>query len=327
VHELTRALGERALLEYVQLDGELHAVTLVAGQCRLHRLGRSDEVSLELEYIRFALRRLASGSRSAVSHATALRALDHAGHRLDELLVTPLRDRIGDRSLVVIPTGALHAVPWATLPCCARRPVTVAPSATIWCRLASAPQVPRPGRVVLVAGPGLPDALREVEQLRVDYPDAECLTGEDATVAAVMAALERADLAHLAAHGRFRTDNPLLSSLVLTDGPLTVYDLEALARVPDCLVLSACDAGLSEIRPGDELMGLAAALFSLGARTLVAAVATIPDGETRPVALALHQELRAGKSPAEALAHTVARSALTDAALATARSFVCFGAG
>jgi tetratricopeptide (TPR) repeat protein len=327
VHELARALGERALLEYVQLDGELHAVTLVAGQCRLHRLGPPDEVSLELEYIRFALRRLTTGPGSAASHATALRALDHAGRRLDELLMTSLRDQIGDRPLVVIPTGTLHAVPWATLPGCARRPVTVAPSATIWCRLASAPRVARPRRVVLVAGPGLPDALREVEQLRAEYPDAECLTGADATVAAVTAALQRADLAHLAAHGRFRADNPLLSSLALTDGPLTVYDLEALARVPDGLVLSACDAGLSEIRAGDELMGLAAALFSLGARTLVAAVATIPDGETRPIALALHQSLRAGQSPARALAHTVTRPALTDAALATAKSFVCFGAG
>jgi tetratricopeptide (TPR) repeat protein len=325
--ELTGALGDRALLEYVQLDGELHAVTLVAGQCRLHRLGRSREVSGELEYIRFALRRLATGPGSALSRQTALRSLDHAGRRLEELLVAPVSSAIGDRPLVVVPTGALHAVPWATLPCCAQRPVTVAPSATIWCRLASAPPLPRPGRVVLVAGPGLPDALREVEQLRADYPDAECLTGQDATVAAVTAALERADLAHLAAHGRFRTDNPLLSSLALSDGPLTVYDLEALARVPDCVVLSACDAGLSEIRAGDELMGLAAALFSLGARTLVSAVATIPDGETRPIALALHRQLRDGRPPAEALAGTAARPALTDAALATARSFVCFGAG
>jgi CHAT domain-containing protein len=204
--------------------------------------------------------------------------------------------------------------------------VTVSPSAAIWRRIASRPGQRR-ARITLAAGPGLPEALREVEQLQAAYAGAECLTGGQATVAAVMEALERSDLVHLAAHGRFRADNPLLSSLALHDGPLTVYDLEAVERVPDCLVLSACDAGLSEVRPGDELMGLAAALFALGTRTLVAAVAPIPDGETRPLALGLHEALRAGHSPAEALALAAGRSDRTSRADATARSFVCFGAG
>jgi CHAT domain-containing protein/tetratricopeptide (TPR) repeat protein len=327
VRELGRRLGEHALMEYVRLDDELHVVTLVAGRCRLRRLGRPDEVTTELEYLRFALRRLAAGRGAATSQATTRQALNHAGVRLDELLIVPIRDEIGDRPLVVVPTGTLHAVPWSALPSCVGRPVTVAPSATIWHRIASLPDVDRSRRVALAAGPGLPDALREVERLQLDYPNAESLTGADATVAAVTAALESADLMHLAAHGRFRADNPLLSSLMLADGPLTVYDLEALSRVPDCLVLSACDAGLSEVRAGDELMGFAAALFSLGTRTLVAAVAPVPDGETRPFALAFHAELRAGMSPAKALARSVAQSAPTDAAFAASRSFVCFGAG
>ena len=81
------------------------------------------------------------------------------------------------------------------------------------------------------------------------------------------------------------------------------------------------------MQAGDELMGLAAALFSLGTRTLVAAVAPVPDGETRPVALAFHDELRAGRRPAEALARTITRLGETGMATTTAKSFVCFGAG
>jgi tetratricopeptide (TPR) repeat protein len=324
VRELARSLDGWALVEYVRLDDELYAVTVVAGRCRLHRLGLPEPVGTELEYLRFALRRIAAGGPAA-SRTTGHTILDHAGRRLDELLMGPVREEVGDRPLVVVPTGALHAVPWAALPSCAGRPVTVSPSATIWNRINSKPDVERP-RVILVAGPGLPDAHHEVEELQAGYADAECLTGADATVDAVTAALERADLVHLAAHGRFRTDNPLLSSLTLSDGQLTVYDLEAVRRVPGCLVLSACDAGLSEVQAGDELMGLAAALFSLGTRTLVAAVAPVPDGETRPVALAFHDELRAGRRPAEALARTVTRMGETGTALATAKSFVCFGA-
>ena len=105
---------------------------------------------------------------------------------------------------------------------------------------------------------------------------------------AVAAALDGAGLGHVAAHGRFRADNPFFSSLQLADGPLTVYDLEALRRAPTRLILSTCDSGLSAVRSGDELMGLAAAVFSLGARTLIASVVSISDAATRPLMLSLH---------------------------------------
>ena len=50
--------------------------------------------------------------------------------------------------------------------------------------------------------------------------------------ARVLAALDGAWLAHIAAHGRFRADSPLFSSLRMHDGPLTVYDFEQLHRAP-----------------------------------------------------------------------------------------------
>ena len=76
------------------------------------------------------------------------------------------------------------------------------------------------------------------------------LTGEAATAAAVLAALPHAGIAHLAAHGTFRRDNPLFSSLRLADGPLTVYDLQTLPGVPELVILAACDSGLSLVCPG-----------------------------------------------------------------------------
>jgi CHAT domain-containing protein len=120
-----------------------------------------------------------------------------------------------------------------------------------------------------VAGPGLEGAEREVVELASQYRSATVLTGAAATAEAVRSALDGAALVHVAAHGRFRADNPLFSSLTLADGPLTVYDLETVRRAPHTLVLSACESGLSDVRPGDELMGLAAALFSLNSRTLL----------------------------------------------------------
>ncbi|MFC4946126.1 CHAT domain-containing protein [Pseudonocardia sp. GCM10023141] len=62
---------------------------------------------------------------------------DRVGERLDALLLGPLADLCDGRELVVVPTGALHAVPWAALPSCAGRPVSVAPSAALCMRAAT----------------------------------------------------------------------------------------------------------------------------------------------------------------------------------------------
>jgi tetratricopeptide (TPR) repeat protein len=320
--ELSALLGERALVEVVALDRRLHAVVLAGGRLTLHGLGELREVTAEMAALRFGLRRLAFAHGSAASLEAAAGAVAYAAGRLDELLVGPLLERVGGRPLVLVPTGVLHALPWSALPSLQDRPVSVAPSAALWRRAAETASSSRDGRVVIVEGPELPGAAGEVAALARRYPDATCLVGPAATAAAVAQALDGAALAHVAAHGAFRVDNPLFSSLQLADGPLTVYDLEGLARAPRRLVLSACDAGLSGVRPGDELMGLAGALFALGMSTLVASVIPVPDAATKELMLALHRALQGGAGPAEALAR--ARSGQDPA---VAASFVCFGAG
>ena len=50
------------------------------------------------------------------------------------------------------------------------------------------------------------------------------------------------DLAHLACHGLFRSDNPLFSSLLLSDGPLTLYEVLNSGGVPRRVVLAACES-------------------------------------------------------------------------------------
>jgi CHAT domain-containing protein len=221
---------------------------------------------------------------------------------------------------VLVPTAALHATPWAELASCTGRPVTVAPSATLWHRCSAASGRRATGQPLLVAGPGLPEAAAEVRELAAAYPDAVCLVGEAATADAVASAFARAELAHFATHGRFRGDNPLFSALDVGDGPLTVYDLEAAGGVPDRLVLSACDSALGAVVAGEELMGLLSTLFTLGTRTVVGSVVPVRDDHTRELMVNLHACLRAGRSPAEALAECQAE-------LPSASAFVCFGAG
>ena len=47
-----------------------------------------------------------------------------------------------------------------------------------------------------------------------------------------------------AAHGVFRADSPMFSSLRLDDGPMTVHDVERLRRAPFRLILPSCESGL-----------------------------------------------------------------------------------
>lgn len=325
------ALGDRALVELVELDGQLVAIVIAGERPRLRHLGSMLEVTARMDHLRFALRRMVKGQGSDRSLQAAATALASASAGLDRLLWTPLEGDIAGRPLVVVPTGALHALAWASLPSCKGRSVVIAPSAAFWYRAAMAEAAGSisGGGMAFVAGPGLAGAESEVRELHRHYPASLCLSGQGANVTAVAEALDGCGLAHVAAHGTFRADNPLFSSLRMADGPLTVYDLEALGRAPDHLILSACDAARSAVRAGDELMGVTAALLALGTRTVIAAVTEVADEWTLKLMLAVHREFRAGVPLAMALAQAQVETGEEDdfAAQATAAAFVCLGTG
>jgi len=324
LHGLSGALGELALAEFVQLDDVLHAVTVVEGRVRLRRLGPLAPVRELLDRVPFALHRLARHKVAAASRGAAVAMLRHAAERLDAMLLAPLAEDIVDRPLLLVPTGPLQSLPWSILPSCAGRPVTVSPSAALWY---TARPLGATGHVAVVAGPDLPGARAEAAAVAAMY-QTTALDGAAATAEAVMAALNDAGLAHLAAHGRLHPHNPLFSALLLADGPLTVYDLERLDRVPPLVILAACDSGRPFVCAGDELLGLTATFLTHGARQIIASVTPIPDAETAPLMAAFHRLLLAGRSAAAALALAQEQAAAGDpAAMAAAAGFVCMGAG
>ena len=296
------------------------------GATRLHALGDAAEAREELDALRFALRRLSRRTTAQASKAAASEAASHAAGRLDDLLVRPLAAAIDERPLVLVPTGALHAMPWSIVPSLTGRALVVAPSAAAWGEAEARAGRVRRSRVTVAAGPGLPFAAVEARTVGALHGVAPLLA-EAATAQAVLTALDGADVAHLAAHGSFRADNPLFSSIHLADGPLTVYDLESLDEAPTLCVLSACDSGLSEVRAGDELMGLTATLLALGSATIVASVVTVPDEMGTRLMTAFHRELAAGVAPAQALVRAQAEVGDDHEAVAARAGFVCFGAG
>ncbi len=322
--EIAQALGDRALVEFVELDGALIATTLANGTLARHDLGSLTPAAEQLQWLRFALTRLAYLKRGAPQRAAIVADARCCAQELDERLARSLAAATGDRELVIVPTGSLHDVPWSILPSLQRRALVVSPSAATWWALQAPRRRPRRPKVVLVGGPRLRHATAEISAIRDLYPDHEALTGREAGAAAVLRALDGATVAHLACHGHFRSDSPLFSSLHLADGPLNVYDLHRLRRAPELIVLSACDLAVSDTHPGDELLGFAAALLDIGTRTIIASVVPVPDAPAKRLMVGLHRHLLAGASPALALA-------LAQTTLPTSGSplhgFICFGTG
>ncbi len=319
--ELAQALGSAALVEFVALDGNLIALSLVGERLQRHELGSVAAAQEDLDWLRFALARVTRRGQTPARRAVARAGAQASAQSLDQRLIAPLAPVIGQRELVLVPTGPLHELAWPMLPSLRGRPLVIAPSAASWMARQASPQRRR-GKIVLVAGPRLRHACNEVAGVRDLYANPVVLTGKEARVGAVMRALDGAAIAHLACHGHYRSDSPLFSSLELADGPLNVYELQRLSRPPDLIVLSACDLAISDTRPGDELLGFAAALIGMGARTIIASLVPVPDAAARRLMIALHRDLTAGRSPAVALAR--AQQALRSAESALT-GFVCLG--
>jgi CHAT domain-containing protein len=117
----------------------------------------------------------------------------------------------------------------------------------------------------------------EVAAVRAWFPESEVLLGADATRAATLERLPRADVMHFACHGFAVPSAPLESALVLaSDEQVTLRDMLSLrlanddARGPRLAILSACESS----RPGDalpdEVVSLAAGLLQAGLAGVVA---------------------------------------------------------
>jgi tetratricopeptide (TPR) repeat protein len=316
--ELRRVIGDAQLVFVASTGTALLAVVADRRSARSVVIDDLESVSELARRASHSLAKLAAvGTRPSVTaaqHRTFTTTVD----ALDALLLAPLGLNAPHVVLVLPPD--LLGVPWAAMPSLQGRPFTLAPSVSWWIDAASAPP-PTPESALIVAGPRLAEAEHEAQGVASCYRRAEVLLGSDATAARVGAALGRHDVVHFVAHGHFRHDNPLWSSIELADGPLTVYELERLGPVPPTVVLATCDSGISGTHSGAQLHGLAGTLLTMGARTIVAAIGALPDtAETRDAMITLHRDLASGVGASGSLhRHRIADrgSRLTAACLVT----------
>ncbi|HEX9352520.1 MAG TPA: hypothetical protein VF933_01695, partial [Streptosporangiaceae bacterium] len=132
LHAVRDSLAGAALVTYLRDGPVLRALVVAGDSAHLRTVGSyaaAQEAVLRLraDLDSQAGRALHGRLAAAISSATR-----HDAAAAGAAVLSPLLPDIGDRELVVVPTGILMTVPWAALPGCAGRPVTVAPSATVW---------------------------------------------------------------------------------------------------------------------------------------------------------------------------------------------------
>jgi len=236
--------------------------------------------------------------------------------RLHEQLVAPLG--LSDtEALVVVPHGPLHYLPFQALYgprgyMVEERPISYAPSASIWLHLLSK-ELPRRGQPLALGNPdlgtprlGLPGAQREVVNIKNLYPDAEIYLGAEATKQRLLVRAPSKDLLHVAAHAEVDEVDPLYSviRLAAADGATgqleahEIYDLNLTNM--SLTVLSACDSGLGRVSGGDEVWGFTRSFLAAGTRSLLVSLWPVEDESTARLMEQFYLELR-GTTLREAL--------------------------
>ena len=136
--DLRGALHGRALVEFVKVGGHLQAVVVTEKRVAATNSARPNRSTTNSTgYVTPC-----AGSPTSSGHRRRWTPPSPSWRKrrpgCDALLLLPLCGYLGDAPLVLVPTSGLHAMPWAVLPSCAGRPLSVAPSAALWHQAATA---------------------------------------------------------------------------------------------------------------------------------------------------------------------------------------------
>jgi CHAT domain-containing protein len=93
----------------------------------------------------------------------------------------------------------------------------------------------------------------------------------------------------------------MFSGLLLSDGYLTVQELELRNLAPRRVVLAACEATADLSYPGGEMLGFVSALIARGTAGVLGSIHLVPDEAAASFMVRLHEHLRGDSTLAVAL--------------------------
>ena len=240
-----------------------------------------------------------------------LEATQHHLHELHQQLIEPIKEHLGGRSIIFIPHHVLHYLPFQALYdgkqyLIDSYDITRAPSTSVLKICREKPiQKTEQDLVLAVTDETTPNINDEVQALRQLLPKGLFFVGSEAREDKLRRYGQTAGKLHIAAHGIFRADNPMFSSLKLGDTWLNLFDIFNLQLGAELTVLSACETGMSTVWEGDELLGLARGFLYAGTPSLVVSLWTVNDRSTAELMKRFYQYLEKGLSKAHALQEAV----------------------
>ncbi len=301
VAEIRRQLGEKqALVEFTELGGDISAFVITSdGIEYFSGLASSEEIAAELENFHFHIQTIRHGAASFAGMEQLLKQrIDVPLHGIYSKIIRPMEAALGNKDLVIVPSGVLNYVPFSGLLGPAgylieSRQIKLAPSAAVWLKLIETPKL-LGDRALLIgfADETIPMVYSEIETIASRLPDTDIRIGEEATFLSFKEASRYAKIIHIACHGNFRSDNPMYSSLQLADGWVTVRDICHQKLNARLVTLSACETGKNLIAQGEEVVGLARGFLSAGAQNLVLSLWSVSDAATAELMSQFYSELQ-----------------------------------
>jgi CHAT domain-containing protein len=303
---------DEAVVEFYTIGDRISAFVVTPDGTEVVRtLADRRTVDRHLAGLRFQLEKFALGRRYADAHKSALRrCTDNHLEALHRELLAPLYPAIEGRRLTFVPHGTLHYVPLHALKgpdgryLLEHSEVSYCPSATIYQMCSRRPPSTTFGADLFAVGisddraPYIADEIAAVGRL---FDRSVLVQGQQADKAAFFESAPRSRYLHIATHGDFRHDNPMFSSVRLADGPLSFYDVFDLHLDAELVTLSACNTGINELAPGDELCGLMRGFLYAGAPSLVVSLWAVNDRSTADIMRNFYAHLRAGLDKRAAL--------------------------
>lgn len=304
------------LVEYFIARGQVTAFVISREKVLSYPAVASlDDVLPSMENLAFQFSKFAYGPAYYHRHRAALlKSAQEILKQLGQSLMAPFQDKLSEAdALIIVPHGPLHALPFHALHLDDRYliekwNVSYAPSAAVlrfcWNKPAQTEDhLPFSGKPLLV---GVPDerahhVTEEIQALARQFKEADILLGEQATFEQVRRSVAECGVFHLAAHGLFRPEAPLLSSIRLADRWLAVQDIYDLELKATLVTLSACETGLGHDAGGDDLVGLVRGFLHAGARSLIVSLWMVDDESMTRLVSDFYTRWLAGSPKSQAL--------------------------
>ncbi len=306
-------LGAAVFAQYFEVRGDLHVLVADARHAAIVPLGPVQPIAQVARLALFNITQTRTIAAATQSRAAPDAIQEHLRSLWSQLIAPIDRWITPGRPLVVAAHGFLHRVPFQAL--LAPRgylgadvPVAMTPSGTAPLGVDRTPRRGTGNLVLGLADTRTPRTCDEARAVAAELAPATLLLGRRATARALRTHGRRSRVVHIATHGFYRDENPMLSSIRLANTHVNVHDLYSLRLPAELITLSGCSTGASFVTGGDELVGLSRGLLAAGARCVHLSLWDVDDHSTTVYMQAFYRHYRAGASPAEAAQRAAAET-------------------